>query len=446
MSRRHKNKTLLCFAVYIFIVCLLQVACELNGTVDDPESNPIDPDKFRLDRKDLTKKRNFVVVSITPGSSGMMLGEFFVTVSLEDDKGIVRGSSGRNTKGLVYDSPLDKQCLEKLFLTNKQSECLGKDDTCFKQGKQVSFKIEATPNTSVKEYDRYTLTVKVEREGSNPHTETTSIVLTAKQNGVGMKEPTAERNTAATNSQTLAATLGTVSSNTTPLPICHPTLNEAPSIPTERATTQDTNPSTLIPDTHLPATPNREMSHTSSAQITDPPDSTTAASSDKADTSAQQSASSQFTFTPHDATRKNSVRNFVLVTIKPGDGGMTLKDFLVTASFSGSKGIAKGSNGQKGKGFVYNNVLDKSNLEELFLTNQDSKCLGKDDTHFAQGGEVEFRIEVKPGDTVRPGDQYVLTVEVAYTGSNPHTVRKSIVLTAVQGSPSKGRKRTNPRK
>jgi hypothetical protein len=124
-----------------------------------------------------------------------------------------------------------------------------------------------------------------------------------------------------------------------------------------------------------------------------------------------------------------------------------LKDFLVTASFSGSKGIAKGSNGQKGKGFVYNNVLDKSNLEELFLTNQDSKCLGKDDTHFARGGEVAFRIEVEPGDTVRPGDQYVLTVEVAYTGSNPHTVRKSTILTATRkASPLKKKRNTSPRK
>jgi hypothetical protein len=180
MSRCQKNKALLFSTVCIGLLCLCQVACSLDGSTQEPE---IDPDKFGVKLSDVTRKRNFVIVSITPGSSGMMLKDFFVTASLADNEGTVTGSSGRNGNNFVYGKELNNCNLDKLFLTSKKSNCLGANDTCFEQGKKVSFKIEAIPNTSIKEGDQYTLTVKIERKGSNPHTETKSTVLTAKQCG-----------------------------------------------------------------------------------------------------------------------------------------------------------------------------------------------------------------------------------------------------------------------
>jgi hypothetical protein len=74
---------------------------------------------------------------------------------------------------------------------------------------------------------------------------------------------------------------------------------------TEEATTTKASPQ-LVSDTNLPATPNIDVLHTSSAQITDLPDITTAASSDDADASAQP-ASHQFFVTLNDATRSETI-------------------------------------------------------------------------------------------------------------------------------------------
>ena len=509
MLGHRKNKALLFGTVCIFLLCLLQVACAPNGEVDDPESNSIDPDKFALEVEEIYKNKgadNTITVKITPGSPGMCLGEFFVTASLEYNMGIVRGSSNRGANGFLCESTLDEQRLENLFLINQQSHCLGKEDTHFAQGKKVAFRIKAIPGAAIKKGDTYTLNVKVERKGSHPRTETNSTVLTAKQdrknpkkqteatstsgaslqasepgpaaplnsaasntnpvqvtdpfdsatadsssstnasakqNGVDTKAQTEEASTSDTSAQTPATVLDTVSGNAMQS-INQPTLREDLPVPTEEEHALDTNPQ--IPVSDLPATTNSTPPNTSAAQRTEVSDITEDDSPSSTNASAQQPASHQFTVTLSDATRCDGVRNFVLVTIKPNGGGMALKDFFVTASLSGSKGIAKGSSGPKGNGFVYSNALDKGNLEELFLTNQNSKCLGKDDTRFARGEEVAFRIEVKPGAAVGPGDQYMLTVEVAYTGSNPHTETESILLTATQKSPQKKKKRATPRK
>ncbi len=489
MSGHHKNKALLFSTVGMGLVFLLQVSCKPDRATDDPESNLIDPDKFSLELEDVTQKRNLVTVKITPGSPGMNLGEFFVTASLSDNQSGIKGSSAKMKKGFVYNETLNNCHLEKLFLTNKQSGCLGKDDTHFAQGGKVAFRIEVKPGASVKQGDKYTLTVKVERKGSHPHIETESTVLTAQQDGVDTNTQTEEANSSGTSSQTIATAPGTVPGNATPptshlkastdFPIpageqspseeCPQTPVSDPSVPSSSAVSEKGQQHTESDDNIIdhnrknapfnnaaPSSPTMGVRTTNTetsilvastagtlnntAPDTDTADSTNADSAND----SQECTSDGFSIMLKDVTRSNGVKNFVLVTIKPKGKGMALSDFLVTASFSGIRGIAKGSSGQKGNSFVYKHALDQRNLGELFLTNPDSKCLGKDDTHFAQGEEVKFRIEVEPGASVRPSDQ--LTVTIAYRGSNPHTETKSIALTAPQASPSKGSKRTSPRK
>jgi ribosomal protein S19 len=448
MSGHRKNKALLSFTVCISLLCLLHISCAPNGEVDDPESNAIHPDQFALNVKEIYKNQgtdNTIRVEITPGSSGMMLREFFVTASLEDNKGIVHGNRGKKKSGKpVYDVILQDHRLESLFIQSPSS-CLGKEDTHFAQGEKVSFRIKAIPDATIKRGDRYTLTVKVEREGSNPHTKTKSITMKAKQDGVDTKEQTEEVSTSDTSTQATSTALNAVPDNAKKT-INHPIPNEDVLIPAEKTNKTYTSPPILISDTDLPATPNREVLHTSSAQITDPPDSTTAASSDNAGTSAQKPASHQFTVTPKEEKSGNSMKNFVLVTIKPSSNGMKLKEFAVTASLLDKKGTVMGSSGKNGNNFVYRKKLNNCNLEEIFLANKQSNCLGKNDACFAQGEEVTFRIEVIPCEKTTPGKQYTLTIKVERKGSHPHTETKSIPLTTPKKSPVKEKNRTSPRK
>lgn len=441
MSGHRKNKALLFSTVCIFLLCLLQAACAPNGEVDDPESNLIDPDKFALEVKEIYKNQgtdNTMTVKITPGSPGMCLGDFFVTASLEDNMGIVRGSSNRGANGFLCESTLDEQRLENLFLTNQQSNCLGKEDTHFAQGKKVAFRIKAIPGAAIKKGDTYTLTVKVERKGSHPHTETNSTVLTAKQNGVDTQNQAGEGNTD-TSAQTPATVLDTVSGNAMQS-INQPTLREDLAVPTEEEYALNTNPQ--IPVSDLPATTNSTPPNTSSEQRTDVSDSTEDDSPGSTNTSAQQPASHQFTVTLSDATRRDGVRNFVLVTIQPNKKGMALSDFFVTASLSDPEDTVMGSSSKK-NGFVYDKPLIACSVGELLLENVN--CLGAQDTTFTSGGAIAFKIEVRPA-SLKQGDQYTLTVQIAYTGGDPHTATESVSLTATQKSPRKKKKCATPRK
>ncbi len=440
MAVHRKNKALRRFAVYIFIVCLLQGACEPNGAVGDPESNLIDPDKFVLEitEDERATNNNIVVVKITPGCPDMNVGDFLITASIVDNKGIVKGAANKQgSKGPAYTADLNgcsvATLAHRILKVKKDS-----------QGKPITFRAQVMLGASIKQYDQYTLTVKVQRKGNHPHIATQSIVLTAKKKGADTKEPTAEASTTATNSQTLATTLGTGSSNATPLPSSLSILKEASSILTEKETTQETNPSTLIPDTNLPEMPNREVQQPIS------PASTVCTSNHPSSSSltesSQQPASKQFTVRLRDATQRNHVRNFVLVIIQPDSSGIKLQELAITAHVENNLGVVRGSSEKNSGGFVYDKVLNHCNLEELFLTNQQSNCLGEHDAFFAQGGEVAFRIEVEPGTTVRPGDPYTLTVEVAYTGSTPHVATKSTPLTAThKASPFKRKQNTSPR-
>jgi hypothetical protein len=398
MAVHRKNKALRRFSVYIFIVCLLQGACEPNRAVGDPESNLIDPDKFALEITEDKRatNNNVVVVKITPGSPDMHSEDFLITASIVDNKGMVRGAANKQgSKGLAYTADLNGCSVATLshkILKAKKSS----------QGKPITFRAQAMLGASIKQSDQYTLTVQVQRKGSNPHIATKSIVLTAKKKGEGTKEPTAEESATATNSQTLAAMPGTVSS------------------------------------TNLSEMPNSEVQQPIS------PSSTAYPSSSSLTESSQQPASKQFTVSLQDATQRNHVRNFVLVIIQPDSSGIKLQELAITAHVENNLGVVRGSSEKNRGGFVYDKILNHCNLEELFLTNQQSNFLGENDAFFAQGGEVAFRIEVEPGATVRPGDPYTLTVEVAYTGSNPHVATKSTTLMATHKASPLKRKQNTP--
>mmetsp|Transcript_2778 Transcript_2778/g.6185 ORF Transcript_2778/g.6185 Transcript_2778/m.6185 type:complete len:635 (+) Transcript_2778:9524-11428(+) len=189
--------------VHVSFSSLSLVACGDNNDPDDEDSTGksieaksqdpvVDPGKFALVLKDVTKsngERNFVLVTIWPGSNGMDLREFYVTASFSDGQGTIKGNSGeKQGSNICYNLELDRCSLADVFL--QQVKCLGKDDMRFKQGKAVSFRIAPRPFASVKKGNEYTLDVKIERQGRNAHTETERIVLTAMQDGKDLpKQP-----------------------------------------------------------------------------------------------------------------------------------------------------------------------------------------------------------------------------------------------------------------
>ena len=158
-------------------------------------------------------------------------------------------------------------------------------------------------------------------------------------------------------------------------------------------------------------------------------------------TNIPKSSANKFTLELKDATQQNGVRNLISVTIKPNSRGMTLKDFLVTAALSDNDGTTSSSSGKNKNSFVYKGTLDRSSLASIFLTNVN--CLGADDTSFAEGKEIAFKIEAKPSPSVSPGAPYTLVVNVEYQGISPHTKARSIELKAPAPSPRK-EKRTHP--
>jgi hypothetical protein len=142
-------------------------------------------------------------------------------------------------------------------------------------------------------------------------------------------------------------------------------------------------------------------------------------------------------------TGKNS-SNFIAINITPGGSGMTLKDFFVTAAIDGENGEVNGHRGTKnGRHFVYDVALRDCCLEALWLQSP-ANCLGQEDTYFAQGKKISFRIKLLPNTAIEQGEQYTLTVSVERKGSNPYTSTQSTTLTAAKASPSKGGKRTSP--
>jgi hypothetical protein len=184
--QRSKIATLLFTTVYIGFLCLCQVTCSpsISTNTQEPE---IDPDKFALCIEDKsTNKNNFVAVRITPGSPGMNVEEFRVTASVAADQGTVKGATNKKGgEGLDYTKDLSGCSIPALSHNILKAKQDG-------QGPPITFRVQVIPGATIKKGDRYTLTVTVERKGDNAHTETQSIVLTAKQDGVDTQEKTEE--------------------------------------------------------------------------------------------------------------------------------------------------------------------------------------------------------------------------------------------------------------
>ena len=199
MSRQNRKLCVSAHCVYTFfalILCLAHTACKPNdkkdkhapsdqvGPLDEsPPDSSINSDKFRLkldeNRKHTKSNKNFVTVTIIPGSSDMELSNLYITASVAGIQGTLKGSSSRKSGGgFDYKKDLNNQSLEELYLIS--ANCLGKDDSSFKQGKQVQVKLQCEPGNGTPQGTEYTLTVKIERQGSNPHTEKSTVTLITK--------------------------------------------------------------------------------------------------------------------------------------------------------------------------------------------------------------------------------------------------------------------------
>jgi hypothetical protein len=157
MSVHHKNKVLLPSALCICLLCLLQVACKPgnaeDNTVDaDTQELSIDPGKFALDVEDRsTANNNIVAVKITPGGNDISLEEFFVTASIVENKGTVKGAVKKTQgKGLDYTVDLNGCCVATLSHTILKAR---KNS----QGNTITFRAQVTPDASIKTGNTYTL-------------------------------------------------------------------------------------------------------------------------------------------------------------------------------------------------------------------------------------------------------------------------------------------------
>ena len=186
MSQLQRNKILISLfltLVHSSLLCLFLVACGPNGNTYDTDLDTpplaIDPDQFALSVEDKsTSKNNFISIKITPGSPEMGVEEFCVTAFIVDGKGTAKGGVNKNN-GNGPDYIVDLNGCSIATLSPKKLKT--KKDG---QGSPITFRIQAIPSKAVKKGDRYTLTIKIEHKGSNPHTEAQSIELIAKQDGV----------------------------------------------------------------------------------------------------------------------------------------------------------------------------------------------------------------------------------------------------------------------
>ena len=157
---------------------------QLNQPEDDTTDAAIAPDKFglKLDEKlrRSDHRHNFVLLTVTPGSRGMELKDFFITAAVEGNQGTLKGAGSKSGSSFKYDKALNDLSLEELFVAS--SKCLGSQDTTFRQKEAATFWLRYTPGPGTQQGDAYTLKVKVERKGSSPHTEEQSIELIAPPN------------------------------------------------------------------------------------------------------------------------------------------------------------------------------------------------------------------------------------------------------------------------
>ena len=133
-------------------------------------------------------------------------------------------------------------------------------------------------------------------------------------------------------------------------------------------------------------------------------------------------------------TLPNHTRNFVVMTIQPGENALSPQHLAVTALLDPQVPGAyiRGCNGKSGRNRKYKQPLTGCKLTKL----------SADTAHnLSEGGAASFHIAVDPGISVQPGTSYRLVVAVAYNkrGAQPYTTAKSIQLTATKksSSPSK---------
>lgn len=148
----------------------------LTASAQQPASKP-----FTVILQDITQRNNarhFVLVIIKPSSSDIRLEELAITAHVENNLGVVKGSSGRNSNGFIYDKVLDNCNLEALLLAHTRSNRSGKDDASLEQGGELVLKLGVKPDVTVRPGSQCTLTVAIAYTGSHPHTETQSTTLT----------------------------------------------------------------------------------------------------------------------------------------------------------------------------------------------------------------------------------------------------------------------------
>ena len=121
----------------------------------------------------------------------------------------------------------------------------------------------------------------------------------------------------------------------------------------------------------------------------------------------------ELTIALKDVTRRNSKKNFVVVTMTLNLKNIALKDYYVSAFLADQEGASiKGSSGKQGSNFIYNTNLDYCKLTALLLTNV--ACPNAQDTCFEKNQTVSFRIAVSPNQTTQLSKKPTLVVNITH--------------------------------
>ena len=100
------------------------------------------------------RRHNFVLVELTYASS-MQLQNFFVTASLSDEKGIVRGCSSKKNTRFMYKKELNQCNLNALFLQDVK-----KKDESLSHSQTISFRVRVEPSSAIEPPGELTMDVR----------------------------------------------------------------------------------------------------------------------------------------------------------------------------------------------------------------------------------------------------------------------------------------------
>lgn len=179
---------------------------------------------------------------------------------------------------------------------------------------------------------------------------------------------------------------------------------------------------------HAPQQHQKTACHTSSTHTNGPPKAT------------RPRSLYPFRVSLKDVTPRTSIRNFIMVTIRPQRRLLRLQDFLVTATLLNNIGTVMGSSRKGSQGnLYYQNDLQARSLASIFLTNVN--CLGKNDTSFAQGQPISFRIMATQTNPIEQHDTHTVSLEIAcISKENAHSSKQFILL----AGPRRMRKQPQP--